>query len=114
MKNITVSTQYNFGSIWDELPDPREKKIPETQEEAIELYEAAKLSLNRTTMTAWDRHNDMVAQSQKLRQIAMRKEIIERQNIEHREEQTRLIEEAAQKARESESALKRENDRRII
>ncbi|MBQ7665962.1 MAG: hypothetical protein IJS42_04525, partial [Synergistaceae bacterium] len=64
--------------------------------------------------TAWDRHNDMVAQSQKLRQIAMRKEIIERQNIEHREEQTRLIEEAVQKARESESALKRENDRRII
>lgn len=118
MKSTMVNTQYIFGSIWDELPDDsklkREKKIPETQEEALELYDAAKLSLDRTTMTAWDKHNDMVAKSQKLRQIALRKEIIERQNIEHREEQTRLIEEAAEKARESEAALKRDNDRRII
>ena len=100
MKNITASTQYSFGSIWDELPDSelkREKRIPKNQEEALELYEAAKLSLNTTTMQAWDSHNDMVAKSQKLRQIAQRKEIIERQNIEHREEQTRLIEEAALK-----------------
>ncbi len=100
MKNITASTQYRFGSIWDELPDSelkREKRIPKNQEEALELYEAAKLSLNTTTMAAWDRHNDMVAKSQKLRQIAQRKEIIERQNIEHREEQTRLTEEAALK-----------------
>lgn len=100
MKNITVNTQYRLGSIWDELPDSdlkREKRIPETQQEALELYEAAKLSLNTTTMQAWDSHNDMVAKSQKLRQIAQRKEIIERQNIEHREEQTRLIEEAALK-----------------
>lgn len=100
MKNITASTQYSFGSIWDELPDSelkREKRIPKNQEEALELYEAAKLSLNTTTMQAWDRHNDMVAKSQKLRQIAQRKEIIERQNIEYREEQTRLTEEAALK-----------------
>lgn len=109
MRNTSVSTQYRLGSIWDELPDSsdlkRERRIPETQEEALELYEAAKLSLNRTTMQAWDSHNDMVAKSQKLRQIAQRKEILERQNIEHREEQTRLIEEAA---------LKRENNRRTI
>ena len=108
MKNIRVNTHYTLGSIWDELPDSelkREKRIPKTQEEALELYEAAKLSLNTATMTAWDRHNDMVAKSQKLRQIAQRKEIIERQNIEYREEQTRLIEEAA---------LKREDNRRTI
>ena len=102
MKNITVNTQYTFGSIWDELPDSRERKIPETQEEALELYEAAKSSLSRTTMQVWDKHNDIVAKSQKLRQIALRKEILERRNIEHREEQTRLIEEAAE-----EKALKR-------
>ena len=100
MKNITVNTRYRLGSIWEELPDSelkREKRIPETQEEALEAYEAAQLSLHNATMIAMDRHNDMVAQSQKLRQIAIRKEIIERQNIEHREEQTRLIEEAALK-----------------
>ena len=110
MKNITVNTQYRLGSIWDELPDSelkREKRIPETQEEALEAYEAAQLSLHNAAMTAMDRHNDMVAKSQKLRQIAIRKEIIERQNIEHREEQTRLIEEAAE-----EKALKREDNRR--
>ena len=100
MKSTTVSTQYRFGSIWDELPDSelkRDRRVPETQDEALETYEAAKLSLHNTTMIAMDRHNDMVAKSQKLRQIAIRKEIIERQNMEHREEQTRLIEEAALK-----------------
>ena len=100
MRNITAHTRYELGSIWDELPDSdlkREKRIPKTQEEALELYEAAKLSLSTATFTAWDRHNDMVAKSQKLRQIAHRREIIERRNIEHREEQTRLIEEAALK-----------------
>lgn len=94
---MKTGTDYRFGSIWDELPASREKKVPETQEEALELYEAAKLSLTHTTMAAWDRHNDMVSKSQKLRQIAQRKEILERQNTEHREEQTRLIEEASLK-----------------
>ena len=47
-----------FGSIWDELPYKTEKKIPETQAEAMDFYQAAEASMSKSTMKTWDAHND--------------------------------------------------------
>lgn len=68
-----------FGSIWDELPDRTAKKIPETKEEALDLYIAAQSSVNKSTMKIWDAHNDMVKKSAELRKISERKKILENQ-----------------------------------
>ncbi|MBR1673211.1 MAG: hypothetical protein IJ702_09825 [Fretibacterium sp.] len=66
-------------------------KVPTTAEEGLELVEAAKESAHNTTMRTWDKHTDMVEKSQQLRQIRDRKEAIERQNEERRDEQTELM-----------------------
>ena len=36
-----------YGSIWDELPY-KNKKVPETQDEALELVDAAKQSITKS------------------------------------------------------------------
>lgn len=66
-------------------------KVPTTIEEGLERVEEAKENAYNSTMRTWDKHTDMVEKSQKLRQIRDRKEAIERQNKERREEQTELM-----------------------
>ena len=66
-------------------------KVPTTVEEGLERVEEAKENAHNTTMRTWDKHTDMVEKSQKLRQVRDRKEAIERQNEERREEQTELM-----------------------
>ena len=66
-------------------------KVPTTVEEGLERVEEAKENAYNTTMRTWDKHTDMVEKSQKLRQIRDRKEAIERQNKERREQQTELM-----------------------
>ncbi len=85
-----------FGSIWDELPYKTEKKIPETQAEAMDFYQAAEASMSKSTMKTWDAHNDMVAKSAELRKISARKKAVERQAQERREENRELMMKAAE------------------
>ena len=66
-------------------------KVPTTVEEGLERVEEAKDNAYKSTMRTWDKHTDMVEKSQKLRQIRDRKEAIERQNKERREQQTELM-----------------------
>ena len=86
-----INTRY--GSIWDELPyeSSSVRKVPETQDEALELVKAAESSMTRSTMQTWDAHNDMVQKSAELRKIQARKQAIESQYQEHREEQRELM-----------------------
>ena len=85
-----------FGSIWDELPHKSEKKIPETQSEAMDFYQAAQSSITDSTMKTWDAHNDMMAKSAELRKISARKKAVERQAQQRREESLELMKEAAE------------------
>ena len=89
-----------FGSIWDELPYKTEKKIPETKQEALDLYEAAQSSVHNSTMKIWDSHNDMVKKSAELRKISERKKILENQNQKRLEENRERIIETALKNEE--------------
>ena len=89
-----------FGSIWDELPYKTEKKIPTTQAEAMDLYQAAEASITNATMKTWDAHNDMMAKSAELRKISARKKAVERQAQERRELNHELIEKAAEENRQ--------------
>lgn len=89
-----------FGSIWDELPYKTEKKIPETKQEALDLYEAAQSSVSNSTMKIWDSHNDMVKKSAELRKISERKKILENQNQKRLEENRERIIETALKNEE--------------
>ena len=66
-------------------------KVPTTVEEGLERVEEAKDNAYKSTMRTWDKHTDMVEKSQKLRQIRDRKEAVERQNKERREQQTELM-----------------------
>ena len=84
-----------FGSMWDELPGKRERKVPETREEALDLYEAAQSSLNTSMMKTWDAHNDMMRNAAELRKVQARKKLIEQQDIEHRKEQREFLESSA-------------------
>ncbi|MBQ6774857.1 MAG: hypothetical protein IJP53_00170 [Synergistaceae bacterium] len=103
-----------FGSIWDELPRKTEKKIPETQAEAMDLYQAAEASITSSTMKIWDSHNDMMAKSAELRKISARKKAIERQTLQRREESRELMqqaaEEAAKRSKELEAASLKHSD----
>ena len=85
-----------FGSIWDELPYKTEKKIPQTQSEAMDFYQAAEASMTNSTMKTWDAHNDMVAKSAELRKISARKKAVEHQAQERRELNRKLFEKAAE------------------
>ena len=88
---VNNNNKYNFGSIWDELPAKREKKLPDSQSEAIELVNAAQSSMDKSTLKAWDSHNDMMKKSAELRQIQARKKAIEQQYQEDRDEQRELM-----------------------
>ena len=90
---MKVDTRY--GSIWDELRVKQEPRIPETQEEAQRLHEAAEASMHDALMKTVDAHNESMRQAAELRKKSQRKQEIERQMIEHREEQRRIFEEEA-------------------
>ncbi len=88
-----------FGSIWDELLSQYKsegKKIPTTQSEAMDFYQAAEASMTNSTMKTWDAHNDMMAKSAELRKISERKKAVERQAQERREQNHELLERAAE------------------
>ncbi|MBQ7593119.1 MAG: hypothetical protein IJU48_02045 [Synergistaceae bacterium] len=100
---MKIDTRY--GSIWDELPanyDKSERKIPQTQEEARDFYEAAKSSMHNSLMKTWDAHNESMKQSAKLRQIYSRKKLIEQRELEHREKVHNEFEAQAKKRMETE------------
>ena len=88
---MKIDTRY--GSMWDELPAKAERRIPQTQQEAQELHQAAQSSMNRSLMTAWDSHNDMVSKSAELRKIQQRKAALERIEQERRERHTEFLKE---------------------
>lgn len=87
---MKVDTRY--GSIWDEMPPGTERSVPQTQQEARDLYEAAESSMHNSLMKTLDGHNDMMKKSAELRRISERKKAIERQAQEHRDMQRELIE----------------------
>ena len=93
---MKIDTRY--GSIWDELPSRTERRMPQTQEEARDFYEAAESSMHNSLMKTVDGHNDMMKKSAELRRITERKAAIERQAQEHREEQHELFVKAAEEA----------------
>ena len=98
---MKMKVDNKFGSIWDELPNNNsksEKNIPTSQSEAMDFYEAAQKSVNKSLMKTWDSHNDMVKKSAELRKISERKKIIERQNQERIEENKERFIEAAEKS----------------
>ena len=104
---MKIDTRY--GSIWDELPNgpaKTERRVPRTQEEAQDFYEAAESSIHKSLMKTVDGHTDMVRRSAELRRITERRAAIERQFQEDREEQHRLFLEAAEDARERREAVK--------
>ena len=104
-----------FGSIWDELPsktEKAEKKIPTTQSEAMELYQAAEASVTNSTMKIWDSHNDMMAKSAELRKVSERKKIVERQAQERREQNHELMMKAAEENKKRSEELEAESLKR--
>ena len=95
---MKIDTRYT--SIWDNLPPKYEGRIPETQEEAEEFYEAAEASRHDALMKTIDAHNESMRQAAELRKKTHRKKEIEQQVIERRENQHRIFEEEAVKRRE--------------
>ena len=92
---MKVDTRY--GSIWDELspsPAKTERRVPKTQQEAQDFYEAAESSMHNSLMKTIDGHNDMVKKSAQLRQVQQRKEALERMEEKRREEHTKFLEES--------------------
>ena len=101
-----------FGSIWDELPYESEKKIPRSQSEAMDFYQAAEASMTDSTMKIWDSHNDMMKKSAELRRVSERKKIVERQSQERREQSHELMERAAEEKMEKSEILEAESLKR--
>ena len=96
---MKIDTRYN--SIWDNLPARYEGRIPETQEEAEEFYEAAEASRHDALMKTIDAHNESMRQAAELRKKTQRKQEIERRVIEHRQEQHEIFETEAIKRRKN-------------
>ena len=94
---MTTKIDTHYGSIWDELPKGTERKIPTTQREAMDFYEAAQSSMDKAVLKTMDGHNDMMKKSAELRKISQRKKAVEDLNIKHREEQRKFFEDEAKK-----------------
>ena len=98
---MKVDTRY--GSIWDELRVKYEPRVPETQEEAEKLHEAAEASMHDSLMKTVDAHNESTRQAAELRKKTQQKQDIERRVIEHREQQREMLEaEAVRRKRNAE------------
>ncbi|MBQ7170534.1 MAG: hypothetical protein IJR63_11605 [Synergistaceae bacterium] len=92
---MKVDTRYS--SMWDELHVRYEPRVPETQEEAEKLHEAAEASMHDSLMKTVDAHNESVRQAAELRKKTRQKQEIESRVIQHREEQRKILEEEAVK-----------------
>lgn len=90
---MKVNTRYT--SIWDELPVKQEPHIPESQEEAERLHEAAEASTHDALMKAIDAHNESMRKSAELRKKERRKKEIEQTAFERRERQHEIFEKDA-------------------
>lgn len=88
-----------FTSIWDELPPSTPRKVPATQQEARDFYEAAESSMHNSLMKTVDAHNEMMRQSAQLRETARRKKALELQVQQDREAQREMFAEAAEESR---------------
>ena len=86
---MKIDTRY--GSIWDELPAKYERRVPQTQDEARDFYEAAESSIHKSLMKTVDGHTDMVKRSAELRTIQQRKDELERIVQQRREEHTKFL-----------------------
>lgn len=95
---MKIDTRYN--SIWDNLPPRYEGRIPETQEEAQEFYEAAESSMHDSMIKTIDAHNESMRKAAELRKKTQQKQDIERRVIQHREEQHKLFEAEAVKRKQ--------------
>ncbi len=95
---MTAKIDTRYGSIWDELPAKTERKIPQTQQEAQDLYEAAQSSVHNSLIKTWDSHNDMMRKSAELRRIAQQKQAVERQAQQARDKQQEIFAQAAEEA----------------
>ena len=73
----------------------RRKASQETVDEALGKVEEVKSANVQTALDMMDRHNEMVAKSQKLQEIKARKLAMERQDKKRREEHTELLAEMA-------------------
>ncbi|MDR2137203.1 MAG: hypothetical protein LBO68_02840 [Synergistaceae bacterium] len=71
------------------------KEIDEAENAALRKVEEARESNNETTLRMMDRHNEMVKKSQELYKAKAKRQAIERQNRQHREEQSALLAEMA-------------------
>ena len=98
MRVMKIDTRYN--SMWDNLPPRYEGRIPESQEELKDFYEAAEASRHDALMKTIDAHNESMREAAELRRKTQRKKEIEQQVIERRESQHRLFEAEAVKRRE--------------
>lgn len=96
---LTMRIDTRYGSIWDEFPVKQEPRIPESQEEAQRLHEAAEASMHDSLMKTIDAHNESVRQAAELRKKTQLKQDIEQQAIEHREEQRKIFEKEAERRR---------------
>lgn len=94
---MRIDTRY--GSIWDELHPQYEPRVPETQDEAQRLHEAAEASMHDSLMKTIDSHNESVRQAAELRKKTQLKQDIEQSVIEHREKQRKIFEEEAETRR---------------
>ncbi len=94
---MKIDTRYT--SIWDNLPPKYEGRIPETQEEAEEFYEAAQASNHDALIKTIDAHNESMREAAELRKKTQRKQELEQKVIEHREQQHELLEAEAVKRR---------------
>ena len=109
---MKMKVDTRFGSIWDELPYKSERKIPETQAEAMDFYEAAQSSVNNSLMKTWDSHNDMVKKSAELRKISERKKVLEHQAQQRREENRERVKEAINDSEKRREEFKAEASKR--
>lgn len=96
MNAMKIDTRYN--SMWDNLPPKYEGRIPATQKEAEEFYEAAEASRHDSLMKTIDAHNESMREAAELRKKTQRKKEIEQQVIERRENQREIFEAEALKA----------------
>ena len=83
-------------------------------EDAIRKVEEAQNSNTKSTLDMMDRHNEMVAKSQKLREERAKQDAIKRQNRKNQEEHTELLKEMAVRNDERRDLLKADRLKELV
>ena len=86
------TSDYDFGESYKLRVLSRQDK---QEEEAAQKVEEAQNANTQETLDMMDRHNEMVAKSQKLREEKAKKDAVERQSRKLQEEHTELLKEMA-------------------